>query len=281
MIFQNYPPDAMHLISLGAGTQSSTVALQAAAGEITPMPVAAIFADTGWEPAQVYTWLDWLEQQLPFPVHRVSAGNIRKDQVKARVRGTAVNGERFASLPLYTMLEGALREGKVRRQCTNEYKIEPISKKVRELLGLKFRQRAPKDVRVVQWIGISRDEAQRMKPSRERYILHRWPLIEAGMTRQDCVRWIEDRYGRTPPRSSCIGCPFHSDMEWREMRDHRPDEWADAVEFDHAIRKAGGPRGDTFLHRSCKPLDQVDLSNAEDHGQMDLFGNDCTGMCGV
>jgi len=36
-----------HVISLGAGVQSSTMALMAAAGEITPMPDCAIFAGNG------------------------------------------------------------------------------------------------------------------------------------------------------------------------------------------------------------------------------------------
>ena len=40
----------MNIISLGAGVQSSTMALMAAKGLITPMPDAAIFSDTGWEP---------------------------------------------------------------------------------------------------------------------------------------------------------------------------------------------------------------------------------------
>lgn len=62
-----------HIISLGAGVQSSTMALMAAAGEITPMPDCAIFADTQAEPKSVYKWLDWLEGQLPFPVIRVVA----------------------------------------------------------------------------------------------------------------------------------------------------------------------------------------------------------------
>jgi 3'-phosphoadenosine 5'-phosphosulfate sulfotransferase (PAPS reductase)/FAD synthetase len=59
-------------LSLGAGVQSSTLALMAARGEIGPMPKAAIFADTQAEPESVYRWLDWLEKQLPFPVHRVT-----------------------------------------------------------------------------------------------------------------------------------------------------------------------------------------------------------------
>ena len=61
----------LNIISLGAGVQSSTMALMAAHGEITPMPDCAIFADTGAEPRKVYEWLDWLEKKLPYPVYRV------------------------------------------------------------------------------------------------------------------------------------------------------------------------------------------------------------------
>ena len=66
------------ILSLGAGVQSSTLALMIARGELPPID-AAIFADTGWEPPKVYLWLDWLEKQLPFPVHRVQRGNLRQD----------------------------------------------------------------------------------------------------------------------------------------------------------------------------------------------------------
>ena len=55
------------ICSLGAGVQSSTLVLMAARGELTPMPDAAIFADTGAEPEGVYTWLDELEKEIPFP----------------------------------------------------------------------------------------------------------------------------------------------------------------------------------------------------------------------
>lgn len=72
----------MHIISLGAGVQSSTMALMAAHGEITPMPDCAIFADTQAEPKSVYTWLDWLEKQLPFPVHRVTRGDLAADGLR-------------------------------------------------------------------------------------------------------------------------------------------------------------------------------------------------------
>lgn len=50
------------ILSLGAGVQSSTLALMAARGEVPGFPKldCAIFADTQDEPASVYRWLEWL-----------------------------------------------------------------------------------------------------------------------------------------------------------------------------------------------------------------------------
>jgi hypothetical protein len=45
------------------------------------------------------------------------------------------------------------------RQCTHDYKVIPIQKKIRELLGIKPRHRVKKGQLVEQWIGISTDEA--------------------------------------------------------------------------------------------------------------------------
>lgn len=78
--------EPIHIISLGAGVQSSTMALMAATGEIELMPTAAIFADTQAEPGSVYRWLDWLEKQLPFPVYRVTQGSLEEDAVTIRGR---------------------------------------------------------------------------------------------------------------------------------------------------------------------------------------------------
>ena len=74
-----------HIISLGAGVQSSTMALMAKHGEITPMPDCAIFADTQAEPQKVYDWLDYLEKQLPFPVYRVTQGNLEEATLLVRI----------------------------------------------------------------------------------------------------------------------------------------------------------------------------------------------------
>ncbi|WP_328463644.1 hypothetical protein OHA21_38500 [Actinoplanes sp. NBC_00393] len=69
------------------------------------------------------------------------------------------------------------------------------------------------------------------------------------------------------PRSACLGCPFHTDLEWVKLRDEDPAGWADAVAFDAAIRHGsaranadGHPlRGRFFLHRQRVPLDEAVL----------------------
>lgn len=184
----------------------------------------------------------------------------------------------MASVPWHMVMPNGNR-AMARRQCTMEYKVQPITRKTRELVGLKPRQRA-KSILCEMFIGISTDEALRMKPAQEAWKKHRWPLIEKSMSRNDCLRWMERKGYPLPPKSSCIGCPFHNDHEWRLIKAD-PVSWADALEVDAAIRQQPGIKGQQFMHRSCVPLDQVDLSTAADHGQTDMFNNECEGMCGV
>lgn len=190
-----------HILSLGAGVQSSTLALMAAAGEITPMPDCAIFADTHHEPKAVYEWLEWLESQLPFPVHRVSGGDLWKSATAVR---RTKDGERTyikTGIPIFfTGSDGGeltTRKGIGKRQCTRDFKTAPIVRKTRELVGLK---RALKSTPILAttWIGISSDEAHRAKPSREPWIAKRHPLLELDMDRQDCFDWMES-HGYPPP----------------------------------------------------------------------------------
>lgn len=267
----------LRILSLGAGVQSSTLALLAARGEIGPMPDCAIFADTQSEPKAVMVWLDWLEAQLPFPVYRVTAGSLR-DNLLTDAAG------RFVSVPFFTDAGGDA--GMTRRQCTREYKITPIQNKVRELLGLKKGERAPKHVAVEQWVGISWDERQRMKDSGKVYIKHRWPLIERAWTRGHCLEWWEREFpGRKPPKSACEFCPYTDDDRWIDMRDNDPEAFSGAILVDRSVRRPGariarGLDAKLYAHRSLKPLDEVEFVPG-DGGSMFGMVNECEGMCGV
>lgn len=266
----------LRAISLGAGVQSTTMALMAAHGEITPMPDCAIFADTQWEPKAVYDHLKWLMSGvLPFPVHVVTRGNIHDNIVRQK----NTTGQRFATIPWFVdNMDGT--QGIGRRQCTREYKTNVVAQKQRQLMGYDHGDRVRKNHRVEVWIGISTDEIFRAKPAHETWQDNRWPLIEARMSRWDCKQWLKRHGYAEPAKSSCIGCPYHSDEYWRDMKLNRPDEWAQAVAADHAIRKSVKYRGKQYMHRSLKPLDEVDLSSASDKGQIDMFMNECEGVCG-
>ena len=266
----------LRVLSLGAGVQSTSVLLMSAAGEL-PRLDAAIFADTGWEPRPVYTHLAKLQavaEAAGIAVYRVSKGHLRRDALDP--------AHRFASMPLHVRRPDG-GKGMIRRQCTREYKLDPIRAAVRQL----WRQHGRPPVE--QWIGISLDEAQRMRTSDVRYITNVYPLVDRRMTRWDCQRWLAAHGWPNVPKSACAGCPFRTDREWRWLRQHDPAGWADAVAFDRAIRRGhqggnGKLLGQAFLHGSLVPLDEVDLSTPEDRGQLSLlegFAGECQGVCGV
>ena len=167
-------------------------------------------------------------------------------------------------------------------QCTKEAKIRPIVAKIREMLGVAPRAKVPAGTIVEQWIGISTDEAHRMKPAENEWIRNRWPLIDADMSRQACLRWIERAGYPIPTKSACVWCPYHDDASWRRMKEEAPNDFAKAVAFDAAIRSGPvGTRGSLYVHRSLQPLNEIDLRTWEQRGQPDLFGAECEGMCGV
>jgi hypothetical protein len=260
----------MNIMSFGGGVQTVAMALMCVNGDL-PMPDSAIFSDPGWEVEATYEYLSWF---IPYcenkgmKFHVVSNGNIRAD---------ALNTERrWATMPLFTLDEKG-KKGMLMRQCTNDYKITPVYKKVRKLLGLKPYQRTKNPANV--WLGISTDEASRMKPSRVKYATNYYPLIENNISRAKCLEYIEDCGFPLPPKSACIGCPYHSDMFWQNLKNNMPLEFADACEFDRLVRF--NPRKKMkcpmYLHRSCKPLSEVDFTQ----GQQDMFENECEGYCGL
>lgn len=282
--FEPPPATKYNVLNLGAGVQSSCLALMAAKGEIGPMPDFAVFADTQAEPTEVYRWLDWLEKQLPFPVYRVTKGNLTDDSLKVFKHKKTGNDRIQRIIPLYGVKPNGDVTAAIGRSCTADYKVAPILKELRERCGI---TRGQTETVITQWIGISYDEMQRMKLAGNKWTQHRWPLIEKRMTRSHCKEWLKANGFPEPPRSACYYCPFHSDEEWRRLRNDDPLHFAKAVEFDKVIREKYKVNNKTmnmevYLHSSCKPLDQIDFDSDEDKGQMGFdFKSECEGMCGL
>ncbi|KQY78630.1 hypothetical protein ASD52_01930 [Ensifer sp. Root142] len=269
----------LRVLSMGAGVQSTTLALMAAHGEIGPMPDCAIFADGEAEPAGVYEQVRWLQSDnvLPFPIHTVTAGSLKKEIEDA---AAGLNG--MSARPPFFVKSSKGRLGQVNRQCTQDYKIDPIRKTQRELLGYRPRQRIP-DAQVEVWIGISTDEVVRAGASWENWSTNRYPLLEMRMSRQDCEAWLIKRGYPVPMKSACTFCPYRSDAEWRILRETDPAAFADACAIDALIRdmhQHGKIRGELFVHRSGRPLSEIDLTTAEERGQGNLLMV-CEAGCGL
>lgn len=282
----------LRVLSLGAGVQSSTLYLMAVSGEFgAERPTVAIFADTQWEPRAVYRWLDELEKigGAAIPIRRVTAGNLRE----AALSRVNTNGHltRRVSLPVYVAvpkedprqsmlweMEILRRPGALIRQCTGDFKLDVIRRAIRNELGIGPRA-SVRSGAVEQWIGISTDEADRMTQSKVAFVANRYPLVEREMSRADCVNWLADHGYAEPPKSACVGCPFTSGERWAEMKQNRPDEFADAVSFDREIRHGlAGVEHPVYLHRSLKPLEEVQFDTSDKRGG---FTNECQGICGV
>jgi hypothetical protein len=272
-------------LSLGAGVQSSTLAFMAACGEVAPMPTAAIFADTQAEPKSVYKWLEFLIKELPFPVIVETRGDLSKDN--SLIRTATASGKVCIDslIPAFLVTQNSSNVATtiLQRRCTGRYKIDVVQKAIRKLLG---KQQIPTDSEALceQWIGISLDEAHRMKPSRVSWIRNAWPLIDRRATRRDCFAWMKEHKLPKPPRSACVFCPYHSDAEWKRLQDEEPEEFRKAVLFERRFQRAAAKtdtmHGKPFLHRSFVLLDQVTF-HPKLMPKVDLFGNECEGMCGV
>ena len=275
----------MRVLSLGGGVQSTTLVLMAIKGEIE-MPDYVIFSDPGNESRATYEHMGWLESIMAgsgVDYRSVTIGNIYDDILSA-IRDKDIS--RVAQPPFFTkggtMVE--IHSGQLRRKCTSEYKLIPIDREIRSILGLKKGQRFPRGFVCTKILGISLDEVQRMKPGRGEWEKIEYPLIDMSMTRWDCFNWLNRNNYPIPPKSACIICPFHDNAFWRDIKNNTPDEFEMACRLDDELRSGGGLPGvsdDIYIHRSGVPLRDIDFRNDIDMGQGELFKAECEGYCGI
>ena len=278
-------PPALRVLSLGGGVQSTVMCLLAEEGSLGNKPDYAIFADTGWEPQSVYNNIEWLESQVSFPITRVSNGRSLLDDVK---NGVNAQGQPWLTLPVYLADQEGNADGINWRQCTKNYKLDPIRRAVQEMLGVNPRQIVFPETNVEMWLGISTDEAMRIKPSRIWWITHRYPLVtDLPMDRNQCQEWFAERYpDRQLTRSACIGCPFRNSTSWLEIQENEPEQFAEVVHLDRMLRSSDHNAGRMFhkqayLHHRRVPLEDAIVLDHEKSLEINHFINECEGHCGL
>ena len=263
----------MKIISLGLGVQSTTMYLMSSLGHIDRADYA-VFADPGAEHPETYRLLKFLQKWMVRNSNGIPIITKKKSLYTDLLNQTNSSGQRFSSIPAFTNSEQG--GGMLRRQCTREYKIDVVIKAVRELYGLKPHKRMPM---TEFWLGITLDEIMRMKDSQLPRVTNVYPLIEKRLRRSDCLKWL-DSYGFPQPvKSACFFCPYQADSQWKRLKQRHPDTFKKAIQVDNTIRDSSkkGVREPIFLHRTRKPLDEVDFES-----QLDLFDSNCDGgYCGL
>jgi hypothetical protein len=283
-----------HFLNLGAGVQSTALYLMSIDGDEPEVPKfdAAIFADVQEEPDEVYRHLEHLKSLGGPPIIVTTAGRLGDalDAGSDALGNRRTDGGHYISIPAFTKHPQTGALGAIQRQCTKDFKVVPLEQLIRRTLGALPGRPVPKDVIVHQYMGLSFDEPKRVIRVKQRFLAKpanwkvHFPLWDMQMTRGDCISYLKTRLPYEVPRSACVFCPFKSDAEWRLLRDTDKKGWERAVHIDTICRTGSGLDAHRYVHRSCQPLDQVDLRPADEKsGQKSLFAgfqDECEGYCG-
>lgn len=206
-----------------------------------PKPDLAFMTDTGRERAS--TW--------PF-VH----GFIRPALKAVGLELQIIQAADFARLDVYwsgtVLLPGYTNKsgnaGKLSPFCSGKWKQDVAERWLRSI-GIETCR---------NWIGISRDEARRIRAPHRSWIDLWYPLIfEVPLTRQACIELIRAQgWADQIPHSACYMCPNHSNSEWIDMKLHWASDFTAACELEAEVRLKD-PH--FFLHASMRPLADVDF----------------------
>jgi len=227
----NRPRDGYTLAwSYGGGVQSTAIACLVTNGTL-PVPDIVVMADTGREASIVWRYLREHVSPLLKTVgcvvetaeHSLATVDLYSFSGKLLIPAYTKRGDKMGQLPTY---------------CSVEWK--------RRVVRRYLRQRGVKKCDL--WIGITTDEAHRVKDADVAWITHRWPLIDLNMKRADCVRVIAEAGLPPAPRSSCWMCPFRGAEEWAGLE---AMDFKAAQALDEKIREHDP---DVYLLRSGQPL---------------------------
>jgi hypothetical protein len=243
-----------YFLSWGKGLQSTCLGVMATQGLIKK-PDAIITSETGWEHPHTYVAQEYYKKYFEdnnIPVYIVQEGDIKK----------SIGLERI-TLPLWNNNTGA----PLQRRCTFFYKIKPLRKKARELCGLRLdnKGRTLKNT-IILYLGISYDEAERMRDSDRNYIKNEYPLIDLKWTRNDCANYLLSLNLPVPMKSACVICPYKDTKFWEHTKLTYPEVFKEAIIFDEKIRtppKNMVDRGynfKLFVYKKCIPLSEANFS---------------------
>lgn len=246
----------LNVFSFGGGVQSTAALVLAAQGRID-FPTF-LFANVGDDSENPDTLAYVREVARPYAIEheielielpRRRLTGVRKGEVRTLYSDMITMQQRRVPIPV-RLKNGAPGN----RACTEEYKIQVISRWLRKATATKAHP-------ATLGMGISLDEIQRMRTDDPRYphIHKEYPLIELRLSRADCATLIDEAGLPVPPKSSCWFCPFKTLSQWQELRWGNPQLFEKAVALEGTInrRRAALGKDEVYLSRKLRPLDQI------------------------
>jgi len=214
-----------YLVSLSGGKDSTAMLLRML--EEGMQIDCILFCDTGLEFPEMYMHLNQLEQDIGREITRVRSNYsfeyLMFDKPVAR-KGKSLFTQKYGAN--YTGYGWA---GPGVRWCTAQLKDVPKEAFLRTLR---------KEYTVIEYVGLAADELYRLERKSNQNPNHRHPLVDWGMTEQDCLQYCYDR-GYTWSglyehfkRVSCWCCPLQTLNELRQLYRFYPDLWQKLKEWD-------------------------------------------------
>lgn len=236
--------------SCGGGRQSVGIAALIVQG-VLPVPDIAVIVDTERENSS--TW-NYYGEILQPELARVGLDLKRVKKSDFATVDLYRNDDLL--IPAFTTETGTI--GKLPTFCSNEWKQRVVRRYLRSI--------GVTDCDL--WLGISINEADRMKDSGLKWLQHVYPLIDLKMTVDDCLRVIAEVGWPEPYWSSCWMCPNKGKQEWLALSD---DDFRKAQNFEREIQ-AVDPF--VYLTRTGQPLTREAVTEARS-STLDHCGPHC------
>lgn len=238
-------PRPVEYLSYGGGTPSAALLVANALGLVKPKAEVIVFADTRvgeteylGEDEETYRSVTFYKEYAAEMGMELETVGSKDGALERYVR------ERSVPIPIYT------EHGKGHRQCTDKWKIAPIEQYLHRRYG--------KGTPLIAQLGLTMDphDFNRMRDPRVKRNRNRWPLIELGWTRADCINFLDAEGLPSPPPSSCEFCPLHNDATWKRQAAERPEAFKRVVALDEFLRERTSEtgKGPIWLQWRRKPL---------------------------
>lgn len=205
------------MLSFGAGVNSTALSILLInggwKGEI-------VFSDTGCEWPDTYCFMDYFENEWlrprGFEIARLKGMPWHRKGKRLGLQGCSLIEycEAAHVIPLAAV-----------RWCTSGWKVAPLERYQNGRTSM---------------LGIAADEAHR-KMDADR------PLVEWGISRQDCVDIIAAEGLSVPRKSGCYICPFQRNAQWRELWEHHPDLFDRAMRLEESTVRSKSTRWNATL----------------------------------